>query len=138
MLTKNEVDRISKLYLEVLNSHDLNRFNEILDENYVNHTRMGTIPGLENFKQLLAGFYNAFPDIQWYEGKTWVDGDHIIYLYYWTGTHLGELNGIPPSGKKVRVEGMEVNEVKNGKLVETSNFADIISLLQQIGAFPGQ
>ncbi len=42
--------------------------------------------------------------------------------------------GIAPTGKPVRVPGMEVNRIANGKIVEIWRLSDTMSLMQQIGA----
>ncbi|MFZ4659906.1 MAG: ester cyclase [Caldilineaceae bacterium] len=135
-LTKKTVEHLTTLYLNVANSHDANRFGEIMAENYICYSRLGTIEGLASYKQVMMGFYTAFPNMQFFLDATVADGDTIVYHYHWTGTHQQELMGIPATGKAVTVYGMEMNRVENGKIVECWNYADQMSLMQQLGVIP--
>lgn len=98
---------------------------------------MGTIAGLDNFKQFMCGIHSAFPDIEWFGDDTVAEGDKITYHYHWADTHQGELTGIPATGKQVTVYGMEMNRVENGQMIETWNYSDVMGLMQQLDAIPG-
>ena len=50
--------------------------------------------------------------------------------------HSGEFLGIPPTGKEVRMSGIAIHRVKDGKMVEHWAMVDGMSLLQQLGAIP--
>ena len=52
-LTAAEVAEVTRLYFEIFNAHDRARFPEIVAEDYVNHSRMGPIEGLETFSGIL-------------------------------------------------------------------------------------
>ena len=136
-LSPEEADEVTRLYFEIFNAHDRDRFHEIVASDYVNHTRMGTLEGLEEFSSMISDFFEAVPDVHWRLLDERRDGDRIIYLYEVTGTHQGELMGVPGTGRELRFTGMEMNRVANGKLAETWNYVDLISVLGQIGALPG-
>jgi predicted ester cyclase len=59
------------------------------------------------------------------------------------GTQEGEFMGIPPSGKRVKVDGMTIlyfdkssSSSSKKKCVERWNMPDMMGLMQQIGAIP--
>lgn len=56
----------------------------------------------------------------------------------WTGsgTHVGEVNGIPPTGEAVGVDAISVHRMADGKIAETWEIWDTLGLLQQIGVVP--
>jgi predicted ester cyclase len=56
----------------------------------------------------------------------------------WTGrgTHLGELQGIPPTGKRVEAPGSVFYRLVEGKIVEFRGQLDMMGLMQQLGAMP--
>ena len=135
-LTPEVAKRVTERYVAIFEAAQLDRCNEILTDDYVNHTRMGSIIGIENFKSFMEGIYAAFPDIRWEILDTRVDGDRIVYHYEVTATHRGETMGVPATGRKIRFTGMEMNRVVGEKLAETWNYADLLSLMQQIGAIP--
>jgi len=57
----------------------------------------------------------------------------------WTGsgTHVGEVNGIPPTGKNIRVDAISIHRMANGKIDETWEIWDHPGFLQQLGVMPG-
>lgn len=52
------------------------------------------------------------------------------------GTHLGDLLGIPASGKQVTMEGITILRIEEGKIVERWGRIDALGLLQQLGVIP--
>ena len=59
-------------------------------------------------------------------------------LTRWTGsgTHVGDVNGIPPSGNKIRVDAIAIHRMRGGKIAETWEVWDTLGFLQQIGVVP--
>jgi steroid delta-isomerase-like uncharacterized protein len=53
-----------------------------------------------------------------------------------TGTHQGEFNGIPATGKVVNVSGVSIWKIVDGKNVEEWEIVDTMSMLQQLGVIP--
>ncbi len=63
-------------------------------------------------------------------------GDQVVTRWTARGTHQGELQGIPPTGKQVTVTGMTLARIENGQIVEEWNNFDQLGMMQQIGAIP--
>jgi predicted ester cyclase len=78
----------------------------------------------------------AYPDFHIRLESLAGDGDLVVKRYVVTGTHQGELGGLPPSGNKIEFTGMTMFRVKNGKIVESWWNYDLMTNLQQIGAIP--
>lgn len=57
---------------------------------------------------------------------------------HWTGrgTHKGELMGVPPTNKEVRVTGISIDRIAGGKIVEHWENFDQLSMMQQLGVIP--
>lgn len=102
----------------------------------------GAIPGLppgpEGSKMLVMVYRNAFPDINFTVGEQIAEDDLVVTRWTASGTHKGELAGIPPTGKSVNVVGVAVDRIKNGKLVEGWDISDQYGMLQQLGVIPPQ
>ena len=62
--------------------------------------------------------------------------DRVIVRWTGSGTHVGELNGIPPTGKKISVDAISVHRMAGGKIAETHEVWDTLGFLQQIGVVP--
>jgi len=122
---------------DVLNKGNLAAIDQIMAPNYVGH-----VPGFppsdrEGDKQLIAMFRAAFPDLQFTMEDQIADGDKVVHRLTATGTHRGEFMGIPPTNKRVRVTGVNINQFVDGKIVEAWGFMDMMGLMQQLGAIPG-
>lgn len=59
-------------------------------------------------------------------------------VHRWTacGTHEGQFQGMPPTGKQVTITGSSIYRTASGKLVEGWTIADMLGLMQQLGAIP--
>jgi steroid delta-isomerase-like uncharacterized protein len=87
-------------------------------------------------KQFSAAFYSAFPDLRHNIVDMVAEGDKVAVRLNVTGTHKGELQSIPPTGKKVSFNATDFITLMDGKVAEEWVNADIMELMQQIGAIP--
>jgi steroid delta-isomerase-like uncharacterized protein len=88
-------------------------------------------------KQFSAAFYIAFPDLHHNIVDMVAEGeDKVAVRLNVTGTHKGEFQGIPPTGKKVSFNATDFVTLQDGKIVEERVNADTMGLMQQIGAIP--
>jgi steroid delta-isomerase-like uncharacterized protein len=92
--------------------------------------------GREGFRQFVAMFLTAFPDAHVTIEEEFADGDYVIHRGYTTGTHQGEFQGIPPTGKQVKMKTIDIWRVANGKMVENWVQMDMLGLMQQLGVVP--
>ncbi len=53
-----------------------------------------------------------------------------------TGTHDGDLFGIPPTHHKVRVMQIQIERVKDGRIGEHWRVTDELTLMRQLGVVP--
>jgi len=111
---------------------DLSVFDELLAPNYVNHS----LPAGVSLKQAISMFRAGFPDLRVTIEDQMAEGDKVVTRGYSTGTHTGELQGIPPTGKQVKVPFIEITRVENGKMVESWVQSDQLGLMQQLGVIP--
>jgi len=127
----------NQLTYEVWNSGNIDLIDEILSDDFIFHRAP---PGLSNdregFKQFVAMYRNAFPDVKFEVQSIIVEGDAVMSRWKASGTHTGEMMGIPPTGKKVTVTGMTENRIEAGKITTQWNEFDDLGMLQQVGAMP--
>jgi steroid delta-isomerase-like uncharacterized protein len=91
---------------------------------------------LAGVMQLAKVFYGAFPDIKQTIEDAVADDEKAAVRFSATGTHTGELMGLPPTGKQINIGGMCIFHVTEGKVTEWAEVFDQMSLMQQIGAIP--
>ncbi|WIG57456.1 MAG: hypothetical protein OJF49_000200 [Ktedonobacterales bacterium] len=98
------------------------------------------MPGMpahrEGLQHVLPMFRSAFPDLQVTVGALLAEGDQVAYRLTWTGTHTGELMGIPATGKRVTVSETHIDQIVGGKIVRHDGDWNQLGMLQQIGALP--
>ncbi|MEM8885358.1 MAG: ester cyclase, partial [Planctomycetota bacterium] len=89
--------------------------------------------GPEALKAYLAGYHAAFPDLRLVIDDLMTEGERAIVLFTLTGTHEGELMGIPPTGKRIEVHGVVRSRVFDGRIREEFEMVDQFALLTQLG-----
>jgi predicted ester cyclase len=90
----------------------------------------------ESLKQHIAFFEAAFPGYQLSTDDLVAEGDKVTLRSTFSGTHKGELMGIAPTGKQVNAGLIIIYRIANGKIVEHWMQADVLGILQQLGAMP--
>jgi steroid delta-isomerase-like uncharacterized protein len=90
----------------------------------------------ETLASSFPAFFAAFPDARGEIEEVVAEGDRVVVRWKTTATHLGEYAGAPPTGRTVAWSGVNLYRLQGGKVVELWQTADVLGLLQQIGALP--
>jgi predicted ester cyclase len=80
--------------------------------------------------------YQEGVDGYWEIEELFSTRDRVVVRWTGSGTHVGEVNGIPPTGRPIRVDAISIHRMEKGKIAETWEVWDTLSFLQQIGAVP--
>jgi steroid delta-isomerase-like uncharacterized protein len=137
-VSAEENKRIVHRFLdEVISRGNLAALDEMCAPDFVWHGgSVGDFHNLEAFRQGIAPFFTAFPDLRVTPEETLADADKVVLRYSWHGTHRGDFFGIPASGKRVAVAGTSIYRVANGRIAEEWWLEDLLGLMQQLGAVP--
>jgi predicted ester cyclase len=126
---------VAGFFAEALNRHDLAALDRFCGEDYAWHGMGGTeVRGREAFRRAVELFFIAFPDIYAEVLDIIVDGDRAAVRYRESGTHLGELDDLPPTGRTAAWDGVAIYRVADGLLVEEWSVSDRLAMLEAIGA----
>ena len=110
---------------------------EILDElqtsDVVYHGTSMNMNGIEEYKQVYSSFLSAFHDTQLEVEDLIAEGDKVMSRVSLRGTHGGELEGIPPTGKTLTASAFTVFRIVGGKIVEEWEILDELGMMQQLG-----
>jgi steroid delta-isomerase-like uncharacterized protein len=110
-------------------------FAELLHPEVVDRSRPpGIAEGAEGVRQQFEAFRAAFPDFHAVIHDQIAEADKVVTRKVFHGTHRGELMGIPPTGREVQIEVIDIVRVEDGQIVEHWNVVDRLGLLQQLGA----
>ena len=125
---------IKSFVQEVFNKHNLTALDKYYAPNVTYHNPT-TGQGRQGFKQVLASFFSAFPDI-YATIEHIVAENHVVLVFLnWTGTHKGEFQGIAPTNKPINMRTADIFRINNNNtIVEHWDVVDPLNLLKQIGA----
>lgn len=118
---------------EVINNGDFSVLDELVQPNYVYRSPDQELDGPEALKGLLAAYRIAFPDLNVRIDDLVNGGDRVVISVTLTGTHEGDLMGISPTGKRVKINGMILSHFEGGKIVKEWEILDMLAMFQQLG-----
>lgn len=135
MSTENEA-LVRRFFDEVCNARDADVAYEIIAPDFVSHIPQsppaegpdGAVATISIYQQALEG--------RWDVQEMYSAGDRVFTRWVGRGTHVGELNGIDPTGATIAVEALSMHRVADGRIAEDWTVWDALGLLQQIGAVP--
>jgi predicted ester cyclase len=117
---------------EVVNARNPDAAPDILAQDHVLHPIDGSEPivGGPVFATLIAGIRVSFPDWHNTLEDLVAEGDRVAFRYVEGGTHRGEWNGIPATGRTVIARGIDIVRIEAGKIAETWVSTDIVPTLR--------
>jgi steroid delta-isomerase-like uncharacterized protein len=126
-------DLIRRFHAELLAARDPAVVDGFFAEDFTSHNNPpGFAPGRDGVKQFFATFRDAFPDVTVAIDELVVDGDRVAVATTFTGTHEGELMGMPATGRKVAVTGIDIVRIEGGRIVEHRGLTDVAGLMRQL------
>ena len=122
---------------DMLSSGKMDDLGKYIADNMVDHQMMpGQKPGLAGMKETMMGFHAAFPDLKFTTNHITADSNMIWAQYTMTGTNTGSFMGMPPTGKSIKVDGMDLIRLENGKCVEHWGYDEGRKMMEQLGLMP--
>ena len=121
---------------EVWNKGNMDVAGEYFSPNLIFHYSEGDIRGIENMKQYILGVRSAFPDFKLSPEDQIAEGNTEVSRFTISGTHKGEFNSIPPTGKMFSTTSIAIHKFTDGKISEVWSQSNDLGLLQQLGIIP--
>ncbi|MEU4445541.1 ester cyclase [Actinosynnema sp. NPDC050801] len=119
-------------FVESMNSGDFQAVLSVWSPDMVHHGRFGDY-GRDDVARLMGGFRKAFPDLRFHIEDLAADGELLFARMTATCTHKEGFQGIPATGKQVRVQVMGELRIVDGRIVEHRNVMDELHFLNQLG-----
>jgi predicted ester cyclase len=88
---------------------------ECFDERYYSHTWLGD---LAHTAARQGRFFAALPMVERLSHDLVAEGDFVVHRSTTRVRHEGEVFGVPPTGREVVIEHVEMWRVENGRIVE--------------------
>lgn len=126
-----------RIFEEVWGAYNLDKVEEYYAADLIDHNELpGFPPGREGVKASVSMFASALSDNDIAVEDQIAEGDKVVTRWSSTATHTGELLGIPATGKRIKVTGINIDRFEGGKVVESWGEYDSMGLMQQLGVVP--
>jgi steroid delta-isomerase-like uncharacterized protein len=131
---------VCRLIEEVQNQHHLDRLDEFFAPDFINHLDhrgdSSELNSVEKTRLFFRAFIAAFPDLHVTIHNQLAEADKVVTHKTFHGTHQGEFMGLPPTGKQIALEIIDILRLANGKVVEHWAVRDQMGMMQQLGLVP--
>jgi steroid delta-isomerase-like uncharacterized protein len=130
---------VRRLLDEMNNRGNIAIIDELLAPDFVEHQEHppGIPQNREGVKQVFWLYHSAFTDIHAAIDDMIAEADKVVVFMTVHATHTGEFAGIPPTGKRLAVQLMDIFRVADGRVREHWGITDRLAMLQQLGVVSG-
>ena len=122
-------------WIDGLNRGDVSVADQVFAADCVIHINGSPDPNLDvaGFKQMVAGLLAAFPDLRFTIEDQIVTGNKVATRWVAEGTNSAPFGSVPATGRRVRVDGLILDRVADGRIVERWEQWDQAGMMQQLG-----
>lgn len=85
---------------------------------------------------MIRSVYTSFADFRHELQEALAVDDRVILRHIDRATHTGAFEGIPATGRTITVGQISIFRIAGDRIVEMREEADLLSLMQQLGAMP--
>ena len=124
-----------KLIEEGFNRGNLSVVDEVVSPDAEEHQR-GNHDGSEGTKEVISTLRRWFPDLQMHAEDTVASGGKVWARFRATGTNLGSIMKMPPTGRKMEITVIDIVRIEDERIVEHWGVPDQLGMMLQTGLFP--
>jgi len=139
-MSEENKEKVRRFLEEAFGQGKTEVVDELLHSDFVCYdpnSEAGEIRGADTVKGEIEYFHSAVPDLSWRVEDQVAEGDKVVSRYTVSGTHQGEFFGVPGTGKRIEMTGIQIDRFdESGKLVEEWPEYDLLGVMKQIGAIP--
>jgi steroid delta-isomerase-like uncharacterized protein len=125
-----------RFFDEIWNKGNFAVANDLIAPDYIDHDSSSPTAGPEGVRKEVSLYRNAFPDLLFAIEDIIAEDDKVVTRLTASGTHQGNLPGIPATGKRATMSGIVITRYENGRAVEAWVKFDFLGLYRQLGAIP--
>ncbi len=125
---------------EIINNGNYAALQALVHPDYVYRSPDQELHGRAALEDLFTAYRAGIPDLVTTIDELMVAGDTVVISITLTGTHTGNLMGIPATGNPLSVHGMVRSRIQDGKIIEEWEILDMLGMFQQLGviSFPSE
>ena len=127
--------------VEVFNGRQLDRLEDVLHPKFRGRGISAFVPGGPEVgpgarRKLYEMFYQAIPDTRAEVLDVVAEGDKVVLVDRFGGTHRGEFLGRPGTGDRIEWMAIHIYTIRDGKVLEDAYLRDELAIMQQLGLAP--
>ena len=126
---------LRQLFDDCLNRHNSAIYAAVYSDVTYRAPAIGELHG-DSHRAFLLSWFAAFPDSHWNVEDQIADGNKVVTRWTFIGTHRGTFMGIAPTEKQVVLDGIRIDRIVGGKIVEEWEQWDTLSMMQQLDVVP--
>lgn len=136
--TNQNKQLVNDFIQDLFSKGDLDAVNHYLAPNFRNHDAPapGAPDGAEGMRWAAAMIRAALPDWHSDVERLVAEDDIVVEVFTASGTHTGELFGVPGTARTLTLRGVNVFRISDGRIVERWGRLELLGLLQQLGLAP--
>ena len=130
----SDIEQIMSDYVDVWNG-EFSKIDVVSESTSLYHPNApdGGIHGREAFEADIRGLHEGFPDHHLTIDAMLTDGELVMTEWTTTGTHEGEYNGVPPTGRELELTGMTKTHIEDGNVQQDRLYYDRQEMFEQLG-----
>jgi steroid delta-isomerase-like uncharacterized protein len=133
MSSPTSLGTVNRFCADVINAHDPSAADGLVADEFLELDPLpGQEPGRAGLQAWLGGWFAAFPDLVWTNDEQLVEGDRVVTRFHWTGTHRQEFMGIAATHRAISVNGVVIDRVVDGQMVDSRMLMNAFSMFQQL------
>ena len=133
----NKLDNktIIRRYIEEIeNTGDVSDIRDFISKDYVEVYEGNRYEiGIQGAKDHVLGVRRVFPDLKLTIENQISEGEWVVTIYSVTGTFMDEWFGMKPTGKPITFKGVNVDRIRDGKIIEHGGAANLLEPLMKAG-----
>lgn len=135
----SELERILGQYAAAWSARDVQQVLSFFTDDCVyEDIALGRVNrGKEELKAFLSETFAAFPDFTIEPKTPFMGGNWVGLEWVMSGTHKGDIPGLPATGKSFSIRGVSIVEMAGDKIKNSRDYWDMATFLRQIGVMPG-
>lgn len=133
-MSQHRIMIIERYFRELLNEGNFAKAGEILTPDFTFYGPLA-LGGLncQGLAEFIRRLRSAFSDKHFVELERVVERNMIASRFRMTGSHDGPFQGIPPTGRRIDVEGCDLFTLREGRISVTRAYFDLTTIMMQIG-----
>ena len=136
-MSKENKNLYQRMTTEIWNKGNLDAIDQFFAPDVIIHSAPPEWPtGSAGVKATVSMWRGALPDFELTSEFVVGEGDKVANYWTISGTHSGELMGVPATGNRIEIYGMSLVRIEGGKIVEIWSASDQLGLMRTLGVLP--